>query len=114
MRTLSIKIDEALHRRLRLRAYGANLTISEMVRPLLEEAAYPGSRYVHSSQDELLSVGIQTFAILAALAAETSPRVIERGMDDARHLLRERGLLDPEKDPLAQVGKVDAAPGEGR
>ena len=107
MRTLSIRIDDALHRRLRLRAYGANLTMSEFVRPLIEEASYPGSRYVHSSQDELLSVSIQTFAILAALAAETSPRVVERGMADAQHLLRERGLLDPDKDPLSAVGETD-------
>lgn len=115
MRTFSIKIDEALHQRLRLRAYGANLTMSEFVRPLIEEASYPGHRYVHSSQDELLSVSIQTFAILAALAAETSPHVVERGMADARHLLRERGLLDPAKDPLSAVGKTDGRDmGDGR
>ncbi|MGE6694387.1 CopG family transcriptional regulator [Sphingobium limneticum] len=114
MRTLSIKVDEALFRKLRLRAYGANLSMSEFVRPLIEEAAHPGRRYVHSSQDELLSVSIQTFAILAVLAAETSPRVVERGMADARHLLRERGLLDPEKDPLSELGRVDSNPGERR
>ncbi|MES2176197.1 MAG: CopG family transcriptional regulator [Pseudomonadota bacterium] len=114
MRTLSIKVDEALHRRLRIRASGANLSMSEFVRPLIEEAAYPGNRYVHSSQDELLSVTIQSFAILAALAAHISPQMAERGMADARHLLRERGLLDPAKDPLAQVGRVDVGTGDAQ
>ena len=114
MRTLSIKVDDALHRRLSIRALGANLTMSEFVRPLIEEAAYPGNRYVHSSQDELLSIAIQTFALLAALATESSPQVAERGMADARNLLRERGLLDPAKDPMAPAGRVDVFPGEGQ
>jgi len=111
MKTLSVKVDEALYRKLRLRAYGANLTVSQFVRPLIEEAAHPGTRYVHSSQDELLSVAIQTFAMVAALAADTAPHAIEKGMADARHLLRDKGLLDPERDPLSQTGRVDGGAG---
>lgn len=106
MSIITIRLDEALYRRVKLRAANAQLSISEFLRPVIEDVAFPGGRYAYTGQDELLSVSIQTFAILAALASETSPQVVERGMADARHLLRERGLLDPHKDALSEVGKV--------
>lgn len=115
MPIITIRLDEALHHSVKRRAAGAQLSISEFLRPVIEDVAFPGGRYGYTGQDELLSVSIQTFAILAALAAETSPHVVERGMADARHLLRERGLLDPAKDPLSAVGKTDGrVMGDGR
>ena len=98
MRTLSIRIDDALHRRLRLRAYGANLSVSEFLRPLIEDAAVPGGRYAYTSQDELLGVALQTYALLAEMAAQQSGGIVERALTASRAMLRERGLLDPEEE----------------
>ena len=41
---------------------------------------------------------IQTLAILAKSIGKRSPDILEEGIADARRLLRERGLLDPEQD----------------
>ena len=98
MRTLSIRIDDALHRRLRLRAYGANLSVSEFLRPLIEDAAVPGGRYAYTGQDELLGVALQTYALLAEMAAQQSGGIVERALAASRAMLRERGLLDPEEE----------------
>lgn len=93
MPVITIKLDDELHRRLRLRAAGANLSLSAFLRPLIEDAAYPGGRYVYTVQDELLGIALQSFAILAELANAQSPEVLARGTSKARDLLRDRGLL---------------------
>ena len=107
MSTITIRLDDRLHRRLKLRAAHANLSVAAFLRPLIEDAAYPGGRYVYTGQDELIGIAIQTFSLVAELAAAQSPSILEQGMTNARNMLRERGLLDPQNDPLAEVGRVD-------
>jgi len=94
---LSVRIDEALYERLLGRAYGANLSLSEFIRRLLQEAAQPGGRYIFTANDELLGIAIQTFALLATLAGEQSPAALEKGTARAREMLDQQGLLDRER-----------------
>jgi hypothetical protein len=101
VKILSIRVDNDLHRRLRHRSAAAHLSLSQLLRPLLEEAAWPSGRYVFTGQDELLGIAIQTFAIIAELAGAQSPSLLERGSHEARRLMRERGLLDPEITPVS-------------
>lgn len=113
MKVISIKVDEELHQRLRYRAIGANITISDLVRPLLEETAWPGGRYVFTGQDELLGIAIQTFAMVTELTGAQSPALAERAMYEARRLMRERGLIEGDLEPVAGTGdRYGALPGE--
>ncbi|CDO36462.1 hypothetical protein [Novosphingobium sp. KN65.2] len=98
MHSISIRVDDTLFRQLQRRAYGANLTLSEFVRQVLGEAADPQGRYIYSSQDEVLATAIQILTLLATSIGARSPELLERGMADARLILGERGLLDPDQD----------------
>jgi hypothetical protein len=109
MKVISIKVEEPLLRRLKVRAAAANLTISEFVRPLLEEAAWPGGRYVFTGQDELLGIAIQTFTMVSELTGDQSPALLERALLEARRLMRERGLLEGEIVPLSGEGEGSQA-----
>lgn len=97
MAHLSIRIDDELHGRLARRARVVGVTITELIRPLLEQAADPRSGYVYTTQDEILSGVIQTLSIVAASIRKRSPELLEQGMADARQMLLDRGLLDPEQ-----------------
>ena len=48
--------------------------------------------------DELHATAIQTLAILAKSIGARTPDILAAGLADARRLLKERGLLDPEQD----------------
>jgi len=109
MPVITIRLDDDVHRRLKLRAAGANLSISAFVRPLIEDAAYPGGRYIYTSQDELLGIAIQTFALVAELTGAQAPRALDQGLAHARAMLRERGLLGSDLDPLSGGMHVAAA-----
>lgn len=98
MRRVSVRVDDALYQRLQRRALGTNLSLSDFVRSVLVEAADSRGRYIYSSQDELLGIGIQILTLLATSIGSRSPEILERGMQDAKAILRERGLLDPEQD----------------
>ena len=113
MPRISIRIDDALHDRLYRRSRAAGLSVSELVRPVLEDVAWPGGRYVYTGQDEILTIAIQTFALLAHDLSARSPADYTRGIEAARDLLRNRGLLAPEDDPLAQGGAAPAREGRG-
>ncbi|EHJ60659.1 hypothetical protein NSU_2395 [Novosphingobium pentaromativorans US6-1] len=91
-------MDDTLFRQMQRRAYGANLTLSEFVRQVLGEAADPNGRYIYSSQDEVLATAIQILTLLATSIGARAPELLERGMADARTILGERGLLDPDQD----------------
>ncbi|MCP3731285.1 CopG family transcriptional regulator [Sphingomonas sp. MG17] len=93
MPVVSIRMDEELHRKLRLRAYGANLSLSKFLQPVLDEAATPGSKYPFSSNDEILAIAIQIFALLSEAALHLSPDLPHKAIGRARVLLAERGLL---------------------
>ena len=98
MHRISVRVDDTLYRRLQRRSFGANLTLSEFVRQVLGEAADPDGHYIYSSQDEVLATSIQILTLLATSIGARSPELLERGMLDARAVLGERGLLDPEQD----------------
>lgn len=98
MHRVSVRVDATLYLSLQHRALGANLSLSDFVRSVLNQAVDPRGRYIYSSQDELLATSIQILTLLATSIAHRAPEVLERGMADARATLRERGLLDPEQD----------------
>ena len=95
---ISVRVDSTLHDRLSRRAAGADLTLSTFVRSVLEQAADPRGRYIYSSQDEILATCIQILTILGTSVGQRAPDILQKGMSDARAILRERGLLDPEAD----------------
>lgn len=102
MHRISVRVDPALYLALQRRAQGANLSLSDFVRSVLAEAADPRSRYIYSSQDELLGICIQILTLLATSIGERSPQVLERGMADAAAVLKERGLLGADQPPEAR------------
>jgi hypothetical protein len=90
---VSVRVEEDLYKRLSRRAAGAGLTLSAFVRSVLAQASDPQGRYIYSSQDEILATSIQILSILATSIGSRSPETLAKGMEDARRLLRERGLL---------------------
>ncbi|WP_298673181.1 ribbon-helix-helix protein, CopG family [uncultured Sphingomonas sp.] len=97
MARVTIRIDDALHDRLQRRARSLHLTVAELLRPAIDQAADPRSGYVYTTQDEILSGVLQTLAIVAASIRRRSPEALEEGMADARQMLLDRGLLPPEQ-----------------
>ena len=95
---ISIRVDPGLHDRLQRRAAGADLPVSTFIRSVLEQAADPGGRYIYSSHDEILATCIQILSILATSVGNRAPDTLAKGMAEAKELLRQRGLLDPEQD----------------
>ena len=97
MAHISIRIDDELHSRLSRRARVVGVTITELIRPLLEQATDARSGYIYTTQDEILSGVLQTLAIVAASIRRGSPEALKEGMADAREMLLDRGLLPPEQ-----------------
>ena len=106
---LNFRIDEHVHARLLERAHAAELSLSEFVRLVLTQAADPHREYIFSSKDEILATSIQILSILAVAVGQRSPETLEQGMAEARALLAERGLLDPDAGATAA-----AIPDKGR
>lgn len=96
MNRITIRLGDELHARLIERAHAVGVTPSAYMRDLLMrfEGADPTGH--HARFDELQAVSLQTLAILATWIAQTHPEALQKGMADARALLRERGLIDPE------------------
>lgn len=97
MPKINFRLDGSLHTALMRRARGANLSVSGLVRQLLEQAVDERRRYVFSSQDEILATSIQILSILATSVGQQSPKALEVGMAQARAILTERGLLGGEE-----------------
>jgi hypothetical protein len=95
---LTIRLDEALLDRLNERAAALQISQSSYVRELVSCAPAMDTAGYHARFDELHATAIQTLAIIAASVGRSSPDLLEQGMADARELLRDRGLLDPEVD----------------
>lgn len=98
MARLTIRLDDALHDHLIDQARRSGTTPSAYLRDVF--ARYEGedpSGY-HARFDELHATAIQTLAILAKSVGTRAPELLDAGLMDARRLLRERGLLDPEQD----------------
>lgn len=98
MPRLTIRLDEALFDRLIERAATHQTSPSRYVRELLGREPGVDLGGHHARFDELHATAIQTLAILAASVGKAAPDALEQGMADARDLLRDRGLLDPEAD----------------
>jgi len=95
---ITIRVDDALFRRLDGRARDAGTPTATYCRDILERFEGTDPSGYHARFDELHATGIQALAILAASVGKRSPEILEQGLADARRLLRERGLLDPEQD----------------
>lgn len=93
MAKLYIRIDDGLHERLEQRALGTGLSISDLVRPLIEDAAGPGGAYIYTAHDEILALLIEVYALIATGMADRHPESLRRGTAHAQDMLRHRGLL---------------------
>lgn len=98
MARISFRLDDALHERLIEQARAANVTPSTYLRDVFERYEGGDPSGFHARFDELHATVIQTLAILAASVGKRTPDILEQGLADARRLLRERGLLDPQQD----------------
>ncbi|WP_447725502.1 hypothetical protein [Sphingomonas koreensis] len=98
MARITIRLDDALHDRIVDQARSRGTTPSGFIRDILDrfEGSDPGG--YHDRLDEIHATGIQTLAILAKSIGRRTPEVLEEGIGEARRLLKERGLLDPEQD----------------
>jgi RHH-type rel operon transcriptional repressor/antitoxin RelB len=97
MARINVRLDADLHDQLQRRAAGAELPFSEFIRSVLVQAADPAGRYIYSSQDEILATSIQILSILATSIGDRAPDTLRKGMEQARTLLGQRGLLDPDQ-----------------
>lgn len=97
---ITIRLDDALHDRLLDRARSSGTTPSAYLRDVLARYEGDDPAGYHARFDELHATAIQTLAILAASVGKRAPELLEQGLADARRLLRERGLLDPEQGPV--------------
>lgn len=98
MPRLSLRLDEALLDRVVERAAGLQTSPSSYVRSVLARETGLDLEGHHARFDEIHATCIQTLAILVAGLAKSDPDALDRGMADAKDLLRDRGLLDPEAD----------------
>lgn len=98
MARITLRLDDALHDRLLDQARGGGSTPSAYIRKLLERDQGNDPSGYHARFDELHATAIQTLAILATSVGRRTPAILEEGLADARRLLRERRLLDPELD----------------
>ena len=97
MARITIRIDDDLYARLSVQARNAGLGAATYCRDILERFEGNDPSGYHARFDELHATVIQAFAILAMSVGERRPDILEKGMDDARALLLERGLLDSEE-----------------
>lgn len=98
MARITIRLDDALYDRLLDQARLSGTTPSAYLRDVLDRYEGHDPAGYHARFDELHATSIQTLAILAASVGHRAPDLLAQGMADARRLLVERGLLDPEQD----------------
>ena len=97
MPRITIRFKDALYERLVGGARASDTTVPDYVRDILNRYEGMDAAGYHGRFDEVQAVLIQVFAILAASVSERRPDILEKGMDEARALLLERGLLDSEE-----------------
>ncbi|GBH32574.1 RHH-type transcriptional regulator, rel operon repressor/antitoxin RelB [Sphingobium xenophagum] len=98
MARITIRLDDALFDRLVDQAYSSGSTPSAYLRDILHRFEGDDPSGYHARLDELHATAIQTLAILAKSIGARTPDILAAGLADARRLLKERGLLDPEQD----------------
>jgi len=95
---ITIRLDDALYDRLVSQARRADLTTAAYCRDVLLRFEGEDPSGYHARFDELHATAIQVLAILGTSVGDRAPAILEKGLTEARRLLRERGLLDPEQD----------------
>ena len=98
MARITLRLDDALHERLVAAARRTGTDSSAYIREILQRFEGSDPSGYHARFDELHATAIQILSIVAASVGGRSPELLGRGLEDARRLLRERGLLDPEQD----------------
>ncbi|MBO9579492.1 MAG: hypothetical protein J7498_01200 [Sphingobium sp.] len=98
MARITIRIDDDLYARLTVQSRSAGLGLATYCRDILDRFEGTDPSGYHARFDELHATAIQAFAILATSVGERSPDILQKGLSEARRLLRDRGLLDPEQD----------------
>jgi len=98
MARITIRLDDGLYDRVLDFARAGGSTPSAYIRDVLERSQGADPSGYHARFDELHATAIQTLAILAKSVGKRSPDTLEEGLGEARRLLRDRGLLDPEQD----------------
>ena len=96
MPRLTIRLDDELYDRLIDRSRATGTTPSAYLRDVLVRFEGTDPLGYHARFDELQGTSLQTLAMLGTWMAVAAPEALERGMADARILLRDRGLLDEE------------------
>jgi len=99
MARITLRLDDALYDRLLDQARRTGTTPSAYFRDVLYRYEGQDPAGYHARLDELHATAIQTLAILATSVGHRAPELLAQGMADARRLLQERGLLDPEQGP---------------
>jgi hypothetical protein len=95
---ITIRLDDALFDRLVDNSRRAGLSSAAYCRDILSRFEGDDPAGYHGRFDEMHATAIQILAILGTSVGERAPTVLEKGLAEARRLLRERGLLDPEQD----------------
>lgn len=98
MARITIRLEDDALDRLVDRARSSGTTPSAYIRYVLDQFEGVDPAGYHARFDELHATAIQTLAILAASVGKRAPDLLEQGLSEARRLLRERDLLDPEQD----------------
>lgn len=98
MARVTIRFEDALYERIVFGAQSSGTNVAAYIRGIVDrfDGLDPGG--YHDRFDEIHATLIQTFAVIAASVSARNPDLLARGMRDARILLQERGLLDPEQD----------------
>lgn len=98
MARITLRLDDALLDRFVDAARAVGTSPSAYIRDVLERYEGHDPAGYHARFDELHATSIQTLAILAKAIGRRTPDILEEGLAEARRLLRDRGLLDPEQD----------------
>jgi hypothetical protein len=95
---ITIRLDDALFDRLVDNARRSGLSSASYCRDILARFEGDDPAGYHARFDEMHATAIQLLAIVATSVGERTPATLEKGLAEARRLLRGRGLLDPEQD----------------
>ncbi|ATI79831.1 hypothetical protein [Sphingobium yanoikuyae] len=96
MTRVTIRFDDTLYRRIASGASESGTSTAAYIRDILDRYEGTDAAGYHARFDELQAATIQIFAIMVATVGAQTPDLLAKGMREARILLFDRGLLDPE------------------